>query len=104
MMGAFAVAPPAALSRILSGFDRPTLAGFIEVAISLLDIADGDSDFEETGAEDSFQDHRYGDPGCPVSDPGGPSWLERLNQTRPPMINGTAHFQSHEDAEDDDGD
>lgn len=72
-MGAFATPPPAALSRILSGFDRPTLAGFIEVAIELLDIAEGDPDLEDaTSLEDAFEDHNdrfgYAGPGCPVAD------------------------------------
>jgi hypothetical protein len=35
-------APPAAISRLLARFDREQLAGFIEVAIDLLDVAAGD--------------------------------------------------------------
>lgn len=40
-------APPAAITRILAQFDRPQLEGSIEVAIGLLDVADGDPDLEK---------------------------------------------------------
>jgi hypothetical protein len=36
--------PPAAISRVLARLDREQLAGFIEVAIELLDVAAGDPD------------------------------------------------------------
>jgi hypothetical protein len=73
----FTPAPPAAITRILSRFDRDQLAGFIAVAIDLLDAADGDSDIEPNGdeldgsrAEDDFIRHiELGGPGCPFSDP-----------------------------------
>jgi hypothetical protein len=64
--------------RILSGFTRGQLAGFIEVAIGLLDLAEGDPDIELNGdesdgslGEDDFCSHNLGfaGPGCPVSDP-----------------------------------
>ena len=41
--------PPAAVSRVLSRFDRPAFDGFISVALDLLELADCDSDFEEVG-------------------------------------------------------
>lgn len=73
------VAPPAAVARILSRFDRDQLAAFISVAIDLLDVADGDPDVELNGdekdgslGEDDFHDRSEtwsGMPGCPVSDP-----------------------------------
>jgi hypothetical protein len=49
--------PMPAVARILSQFERPQLASFIEVAISLLDQEDGDPDVELTGAEDDFMEH-----------------------------------------------
>ena len=62
-----------AVARILSRFDRPKLEGFITVAIGLLDVLDGDPDFEDaTGEDDAFEDHNerlgYYGPGCPVAD------------------------------------
>lgn len=98
----FARIPPAALMRMLSRFEREQLANFIEVAIGVLDVADGDPDaeiednagetipviddpelppteddgdpdLEETGAEDSFMAHADNGAACPVSDPGGGS-------------------------------
>jgi len=68
----------APVERVLAAFDRNQLAGFIEVAIGLLDLADGDPDLEPngdeldgTGGEDDFVDYEGNGPGCPVSDPGG---------------------------------
>ena len=81
MMGlAFAPPPPAAISRILSTFSREHLEGFIAVALDLLDLADGDPDFQQAdgdeldfnAAEDDFCDHSgwKAEAGCPVADPG----------------------------------
>lgn len=50
---------------------RARIEDAIETLIQILDAADPDTDFEETGAEDSFQDHDCAGPGCPVADPGG---------------------------------
>ena len=70
--------PPAAVSRILSRFDRDQLAGFIAIAIDLLDVAEGDADVEANGdeldgtaGEDDFFPHSQwkGEPGCPIADP-----------------------------------
>ena len=47
MSAHFAPPPPAAVSRILRRFDRDQLAGFIAVAIDLLDATDGDPDDED---------------------------------------------------------
>ncbi|HXG70346.1 MAG TPA: hypothetical protein VNJ04_06990 [Gemmatimonadaceae bacterium] len=80
MMGlAFAPPPPAAVSRILSAFSRDQLEGFIAVALDLLDLADGDPDFQQAdgdeldfnAAEDDFCDHSGWkcEAGCPVADP-----------------------------------
>ncbi|WP_150291666.1 hypothetical protein [Sphingobium estronivorans] len=72
-------APPAAISRILSRYSRDELSGFIEIAIGLLDLADGDPDLEPdgderdgSGGEDDFCHQRAGPtpgPGCAASDP-----------------------------------
>ena len=80
-MGApFAPPPPAAVSRLLGEFDRAQIEAFIEVAIRLVDLADGDSDVELNGdeldginSEDDFMDHSHWQlaPGCPIADPGG---------------------------------
>ena len=72
-------APPAAVTRILSRFDRDQLAGFISVAIDLLDMTDGDPDLEDgTDVEDDFvlsaSANGYAEgrgPGCEISDAGG---------------------------------
>lgn len=71
-------APMPAVARILSRFDRQSLAGFIAVAIDLLDTLDGDDDCEDNGdatdhnqIEDEALDYsRFGNgPGCDVGDP-----------------------------------
>ncbi|MBX9859349.1 MAG: hypothetical protein K2Y20_07125 [Sphingomonas sp.] len=73
----FAPVPQSAVSRLLARFDRAALEGFIEVAIDLLDMADGDADREPDGdemdgdprAEDEFHPHERDGPGCPCADP-----------------------------------
>lgn len=67
--------PPAAISRVLSRFSRKDLEGFIEVAIGLMDVADGDPDLESHDLEDDFvlSAHALGfggrGRGCEISDP-----------------------------------
>jgi len=69
------------IERILCRFDRKQIEDFIEVAISLLDVAN-DPDLEEDDpteangdehdgnpAEDEFCVHRGSGPGCPIADP-----------------------------------
>lgn len=103
----------AAVSRVLATFTREELAGFIAIAIDLLDLAEGDPDLEPngdeldgTGAEDDFlpehirDDGWPGDPGDaedddPAGDPldsgegdtfeggGGSSFDARIEGTRP---------------------
>ncbi len=80
-MGALVKLPTAATpaDRILARFNRDQLAGFIEVAISLLDAADPDPDAEDSGderdginSEDDFWPHLdngHRGPGCAISDP-----------------------------------
>lgn len=44
----------------------------VELWIAKLDALDGDTDLEETGAEDDFSPHPFGTlsgPGCPLADP-----------------------------------
>lgn len=67
--------PPAPVTRILLRHSRTEIEGFISVAISLLDLADGDPDAEEddpAGAcdEDGINTYfpdAFG-PGCIISD------------------------------------
>jgi hypothetical protein len=77
-MGALINIPTAATpaDRILSRFNRDQLAGFIEVAISLLDAADGDPYVEANSDEqdginsqDDVRPHSSCSPGCPFADP-----------------------------------
>ena len=74
-VSAFPATPPlVAVARILGRFDRPTLEAFMTVAVELLDIADGDPDFEN--ATDLEDDHALSPqacstgPGCEVADTG----------------------------------
>lgn len=77
-------APPIAITRILSRFDREQLEGFVAIAIDLMDLADGEPDFEDDdpGEEDDpagdlasedvaggYMAYRPTGPGCPISDP-----------------------------------
>lgn len=70
--------PPAAISRLLTRYSREQVEAFTQIAIDLLDLADGDPDLEETDTEDAFvlSPHTLGfsegrGPGCEVSDAGG---------------------------------
>lgn len=94
--------PPAAVLRVLAQHSRKHLEGFIEVAITLLDLADGDPDQEPNGderdgstAEDDWWPHgRWkGEAGCPISDPGGcehdgrePALTHDIDQTIPDYL------------------
>ena len=67
--------PMPAVARILAGFQRDQLANFIEVAIGLLDLADGDPEGYEGDTEDAFALSKQAlgyntGPGCPTSDTG----------------------------------
>jgi hypothetical protein len=48
---------------------RIRIEAAIETLIEILDAADPDTDFEEIGAEDSFQTHDDDGVGCPIGDP-----------------------------------
>lgn len=91
-MGHFATVPPAAITRILSGFERDELAGFIAVAIDLLDMADGDLDLEEDDPPEEAGDHLDA------------AWLERVDQRKIGVggINSSWFPGISEDAEEDD--
>ena len=76
-IAAFPATPPMpAVARILARFEREQLAGFIAVALDLIDTLDGDPDFEN--ATDLEDDHTLSPqasgyatgPGCEVSDTG----------------------------------
>lgn len=84
----FTPAPPAAITRVLSRFDRTALAGFIEVAIDLLDVAEGDTDAEDNGDEEDSEG----------GDQAWPEWHTlRAEQKR---VSGLV--AGHEDDEEDD--
>jgi hypothetical protein len=50
---------------------RAAIEAAVETLVEVLNAMDGEADFEETGAEDSFQSHDADGPGCPVADSGG---------------------------------
>ncbi len=70
-MGHFASAPPAAVSRVLASFDRDQLAGFVAVAIDLLDLADGDAELEDDDADVEHDVDREDDDPLEEDDPSG---------------------------------
>lgn len=87
----FVQAPPAAITRILSRFDRRELEGFISVALDLLDLADGDPDVELNGDEQDAN----GD------DQGDQAWVE-WHTMRGASKRGPNILAGQEDDEDDD--
>ena len=68
-------APPAAIMRMLALHSREQIEGFIEIAIGLLDLSDGDPDLEDaTDAEDEGLtplaiDVASDGAGCLIADP-----------------------------------
>lgn len=70
--------PPAPILAVLSRYRREEIEGFIEIAIGLLDMTDGDADLEpngdhegecsEEGITTSFALARHSGPGCAISD------------------------------------
>lgn len=108
-MGAqFTPPPPAAITRVLSTFDRDQLAGFVAVAIDLMDLADGDPDFEDHKLEDDFTQHADDGPGCPLADGSGDrAWTEWDKRARGGKLTAGGYENallgdSTEDDEDDD--
>ena len=78
-LSAFPATPPMpAVARILARFEREQLAGFIAVALELIDTLDGDTDAEEDDPPGQCDEDEVntalelaisGAPGCPLSDP-----------------------------------
>lgn len=96
-------APMPAVARVWAQFDRAKLGGFVEVAIGLLDMADGDPDLETTAAEDELGEcHAYGGPGCEIDDPDSAAWVE-WHTMRGAAKQGPNTTIGAEDAEDDEG-
>lgn len=108
-----------AVARILSQFERAQLAGFIEVALGLLDIADGDPDLEDSEATNPLVDatgrfRGYVPEGQdedrePEDDATDFAWIERIDQSQPSMVLATGDAgrrwnscAAREDDEDDD--
>lgn len=90
---ALGFAPMPAVARVLAGFQRDQLASFIEVALGLLDLADGDADLEENGDDELAGDEQ---------DAG---WTEHHTRGRHKLASGMSEpFADHEDDEDDDPD
>lgn len=85
----FVPAPPAAITRILSRFERAELEGFISVALELLDLADGDPEAEDD------------DPAEAVGDEGDQAWIE-WHTMRGAQKKGPNLLAGHEDDEDND--
>ena len=109
-ISAFPATPPMpAVARILARFEREQLAGFIAVALDLIDTLDGDPDLENaTDLEDDFalspQARGYADgPGCPVADAAENAWVE-WDRMRGAQKSGHNLTFGDEDAEEDDGD
>ncbi len=99
-------APPAALMRLLSRFERGQLEGFIAVAIDVADFLDGDPEAEEPPNEDAFVTH---DPNWADTNSDGKdaSWPEWHTRGRHKLAGGTAEMAGsavHEVVEDDDPD
>ena len=88
-----ALAPMPAVARIMSRFDRDQLAGFVEVAISLLDVAEGDPDLEDNADDE------------PTGDEKDAPYTEFTSRGRHKhTIGGTEPFDPNEDDEDDGND
>ena len=85
-----AAMPMPAVARILSRFDRPTLASFLSVAIDLLDVLDGEADSEGNGDDE------------PAGDDADASTGEWHLRPWPARRSGSEPRVECEDAEDDD--
>jgi hypothetical protein len=104
-----AALPPApAVMAILSRFDRQHLEAFMEVAVELMDVIDGDPD-AETGndVEDDFVltpqaiDRAISDPAIDFVDQDGGAWVE-WHTMRGSQKRGANFTLGHEDDEEDD--
>ena len=106
----FTEVPPAAISRVLSRFDREQLAGFVAVAIDLMDLADPDPDLEDaTDLEDDFalspQAIGYSTgPGCEIGDGRGDQAYVEWTSHRAARSSPACILAGQEDDEQDDCD
>lgn len=106
---ALGFAPMPAIARVMAGFQRDQLANFVEVALGLLDLADGDPDLEDANdVEDDFAltataQHYATGPGCEVSDTGEQAYVE-WTALHPGTRKGHNLTAGQEDDEDDDPD
>ena len=107
-IAAFPSFPPMpAVARILARFERDQLAGFVAVALDLIDTLDGDPDFED--ATDLEDDHALSPQalgydtgaGCEVADTGENAWVE-WDKMRGAQKTGHNLTAGQEDDEDDD--
>ncbi|WP_414901293.1 hypothetical protein ACMT1E_15050 [Sphingomonas flavalba] len=93
----FISAPPPAITRVLAAFDRDQLAGFVAVAIDLLDLADGDPDREEDDPPESAGDD--------LGDQSYPEWHTRgRHKLTARGAEAATGFAMLEDVEEDDAD
>jgi hypothetical protein len=68
-IAAFPPMPPMpAVTRILARFERDQLAGFIAVALDLLDTLDGDDDLEDEGEAEPDDEPEDDDPATGIED------------------------------------
>lgn len=95
-MATAALSPDLPMQGILQRINRETLESFIEAAITLLDLADGDCDFEPDNEDaclarddrgtsttyDGYGDGRPGDPADAEEDdpPGCQLWADGLSR------------------------
>ena len=106
---ALGFAPMPAIARVMAGFQRDQLASFVEVALGLLDLADGDADLED--ATDLEDDHALSSwaidpsngPGCNIADAGEQAYVE-WTALHPAKRVGPNFTAGDEDEEDDDPD
>lgn len=91
-MGMQFAVPPAAVSRVLASFDRDQLAGFITVALDLLDLAD---DHEDVADFCPRKDGLPGDPADAEPDDDGKgdvSWPEWQTRGRHKLVDKQTGF------------
>ena len=108
-VSAFPATPPMpAVARILARFERVQLAGFIAVALDLIDTLDGDPDLEN--ATDLEDDHALSPqasgyatgPGCEVSDTGEDDDADTSVEDSPRGFDPEEDFGGEEAGEPDD--
>ena len=90
-VAAFPATPPMpAVARILARFEREQLAGFIAVALDLIDTLDGDADLEDNADREAND-----------GDEQDVAWIE-WNTMHGPQKRGHNRLAGEEDDEDDD--